>query len=261
MALAASAGCASLALAIFLITAALGKHILEIAGLTVESPLDAVLFSSGLGFAALQLFLGILGLAAGLTVRSVVALLALLAIAGWRGWKSIILLCRESAKDFSILFKTGAAKALGVCIFFFLSLEALLSTAPLTGSDAMHYHFTTPLLEIGRPERPIFWLTHSFFIGLAHELIAMGLVLGGNRLAQLLIFFGGFLTTAALFQMARKWMPPKWALAAALTFLMTPMVFWQVSTAGSPDIWMGFYGVLAALAAGQADTAPTRRWL
>ena len=144
------------------------------------------------------------------------------------------------------------SKTLGLCIFFFLGLEALLSTAPLTGSDAMAYHFTVPLLQIGRPEQPIFWLTTSFYIGLGHELIALGLVLGGDRLALLLIFFGGCLTAAALFQMARKWMPVEWALAAALTFLMTPMVFWQISTAGSPDIWMGFYTVLAALAVGQA---------
>jgi 4-amino-4-deoxy-L-arabinose transferase-like glycosyltransferase len=261
MALAVSAGCAALVLIVFLITAALGNHILEIGGLKADEPLDTILFSSGAGFAILQLLLGILGLMAGLTVRSVMALLILLAIAGWGGWKSVFHLFRESAKDLSGVIKSGAARALGLCIFFFLGLEALLSTAPLTGSDAMHYHFTAPLLEIGRPEQPIFWLAHSFFVGLGHELIALGLVLGGDRLALLLIFFGGCLTAVALFQMARKWMPPEWSLAAALTFLMTPMVFWQISTAGSPDIWMGFYAVMAALAVGQAEGASTRRWL
>jgi hypothetical protein len=261
MALAVSAGCAALVLIIFLIAAALGNHILKIGGLKAEDPLDTILFSSGTGFAILQLLLGILGFVAGLTVRTVLGLLFLLAIAGWSGWKSVFRLCQESAKDLSGVFESGAAKALGLCIFFFLGLEALLSTAPLTGSDAMHYHFTAPLLEIGKPEQPIFWLAHSFFIGLGHELIALGLVLGGDRLALLLIFFGGFLAAAALFQMARKWMPPEWALAAALTFLMTPMVFWQISTAGSPDIWMGFYAVLSALAVGQAGGAFTRRWL
>jgi hypothetical protein len=261
MALAVSAGCAALVLAIFLITAALGNHVLEIGGLKADRPLDTILFSCGAGFAILQLLLGILGFVAGLTVRTVLGLLVLLAIAGWGGWKSLFRLYKESTKDLFGVFESGAAKVMGLCILFFMGLEALLSTAPLTGSDAMHYHFTAPLLEIGRPEQPIFWLAHSFFIGLGHELIALGLVLGGDKLALLLIFFGGFLTTAALFQMARKWMPPVWALAAALTFLMTPMVFWQISTAGSPDIWMGFYAVLAALAVGQAEGASTRRWL
>ena len=261
MALAASAGCVGLVLTIFLITAALGSHVLEIAGLTAEHPLDAVLFSSGAGFAVLQLLLGILGFVVGLTVRSVTVLLVLLAISGGRGWKSLIRMCQESAKDLSGVLDSSAALGLGFCIFFFLGLEVLLSTAPLTGSDAMNYHFTAPLLQIGRPEHPIFWLTTAFFIGLGHELIGLGLVLGGDRLALLLIFFGGCLTAAALFQMARKWMPIEWALAAVVTFLMTPMVFWQVSTAGSPDIWMGFYTALAALAVGQADRTSARRWL
>lgn len=261
MALAVSAGCIALVLTIFLITVVLGSRILEIAGVTAGHRLEAVLFSSGAGFAVLQLLLGIFGFVAGLTVRSVMALLVLLAIAGGRGWKSLFRLCHGFLKDLSDVFVSGTARALGLCIFFFLGLEALLSTAPLTGSDAMNYHFTAPLLQIGRPEQPIFWLTNSFFMGLGHELIALGLVLGGYRLALLLIFFGGCLTAAALFQMASKWMSLEWALAAALTFLMTPIVFWQVSTAGSPDVWMGFYAVLAALAVGQVDRASTPRWL
>jgi hypothetical protein len=89
----------------------------------------------------------------------------------------------------------------------------------------------------------------------------MGLVLGGDKLALLLIFLGGFLTAAALLQFARKLMPVEWALAAVITFLMTPMVFWQISTAGSPDIWMGFYALLAVLAMGQMSEAGNRGWL
>ncbi len=261
MALADSAGCVALVFIIFLIAVALGNHVLEITGLTADNPLDTVLFSSGAGFAILQLLLGILGFVAGFTVRLVVALLVLLAIGGGRGWKTLFRLCRESAKDLSDVFESGVARVLGLSICFFLGLEALLSTAPLTGSDAMQYHFTAPLLQIGRPEQPIFWLTHSFLIGLGHKLIGLGLVLGGDKLALLLIFFSGCLTGAALFQMARKWMPPEWSLATALTFLMTPMVFWQVSTSGSPDIWMCYYVVLAALAVGQVNVASTRRWL
>ena len=247
MALAASAGCAGIVLVIFLITAAFGNRVLEVAGLKADDPLDMILFSSGVGFAVLQVLLGIVGLVAGLTIPSILALLVLLAIAGGRGWKSLFRLCRGTAKDLSGVFQSGVSKALGLFIFFFLGLEALLSTAPLTGSDAMHYHFTAPLLQIGRPEQPIFWLTHAFFMGLGHELIALGLVLGGDRLGLLPDFFRrvfdgcGAGPNGAQMDAARSGLS-----AAALTFLMTPMVFWQISTAGSPDIWMGFYAVLAA---------------
>jgi Dolichyl-phosphate-mannose-protein mannosyltransferase len=261
MALIVSAGCLALVFTIHFITLAFGSRALEFAGLKTDHPIDQVLYSSGAGFAVLQVFLGLLTLVAGLKFWSAILLLVLMALAAGRGWKSAFRLYKECGKDLSEVFASGARRALGVCIFFFLALEALLSTAPLTGSDAMHYHFTAPLLQIGGPEHPIFWLTHAFLVGLGHELIELGLVLAGDKLALLLIFFGGCLTAAALFQLARKWMPLEWALTAALTFLMTPMVFWQVSTAGSPDIWMGFYAVLAALAMGQTAGQSSRHWL
>jgi hypothetical protein len=266
MALAGSAGCLVIVLAMFLIMAAFGNRILDIAGLAGDRPqtltaLDDLLFSSGAGFAALQLFLGILSLVHGLTFRSVVALLVLMTLAGGQGWKSVFRLGTESWTKLSGVFESRAAKVLGVGILFFAGLEALISTSPLTGSDAMHYHFTAPLLQIGRPEQPILWLTHAFLTGLAHELIGMGLVLGGDKLALLLIFFGGFLTAVALLQLARKIMPVEWALSSVLTFLMAPMVFWQISTAGSPDIWMGFYVLLAALAMEHVSESSGRRWL
>jgi len=276
MALAGSAGCLVIVLAIFLIAIAFGSRVLEIARLAEDRPtalkasetnasqltaLDKLLFSSGTGFAVLQLLLGILSLAYGLTLRSVVALLVLMTLAGGRGWKSVFRLGAGSWAEVSGVFESRTAKVLGIGMFFFAGLEALISTAPLTGSDAMHYHFTAPLLQIGRPEQPIFWLTHAFLTGLAHESIGMGLVLGGDKLALLFIFFGGFLTAVALLQMARKLMPAEWAVATVLTFLMAPMVFWQISTAGSPDIWMGFYVLLAVLATEQGSDRSRLPWL
>jgi 4-amino-4-deoxy-L-arabinose transferase-like glycosyltransferase len=261
MALAASADCLALLLILFFITIAFGSRVLEIAGLTTDQPLDYVLFSAGVGFATLQLFLGILAFVIGLTLWSVIALLVLMALAGERGWKTMLGPGKESWKNLTGVFQTSISKAFGICIVFFAGLEALISTAPLTGSDAMHYHFTVPLLQIGKPEQPIFWLTHSFFLGLGHELIGMGLVLGGDRLALLLIFMGGCLTAVALFQLARRLMPIEWALSSVLVFFMTPMVFWQISTAGSPDIWMGFYVLLVTLALTQVSGPPTYRWI
>jgi hypothetical protein len=182
-------------------------------------------------------------------------------IAGGRGWRSVLRLGKESLRDLSEVFGSSTAKLIGICILFFAGLEALLSTAPLTGSDAMHYHFTAPLLQIGKPEQPIFWLTHSFFLGLGHELIGLGLVLGGDKLALLMIFMSGCLTAVALLQLGRRLMPIEWALSAVLTFLMAPMVLWQIGSAGSPDIWMGFYVLLAVLSMAQQAGPPSYRWM
>ncbi|MBZ5659123.1 MAG: hypothetical protein LAO08_01845 [Acidobacteriia bacterium] len=230
-------------------------------GLAAEQPLDEILFSSGIGFAVLQLVAGIISFAAGLTLRSAIALLLIMSVASGRGWKSLPRLGKQSLRDLAEHSGSRIAKLIGIGILFFAALEALLATAPLTGSDAMHYHFTAPLLELGKPEHPIFWLTHSFFLGLGHELIGLGLVLGGDKLALLMIFMCGCLTAAALLQLARRLMPMEWALSAALAFLMAPMVFWQIGTAGAPDIWMGFYVLLAALAMERTSGAVGHRWM
>ena len=261
MALIGSAGCVAILFLIFLVTVAFGSQVLKRMGLAAEQPLDEILFSSGIGFAVLQLVAGIISFAAGLTLRSAIALLLIMSVASGRGWKSLPRLGKQSLRDLAEHSGSRIAKLIGIGILFFAALEALLATAPLTGSDAMHYHFTAPLLELGKPEHPIFWLTHSFFLGLGHELIGLGLVLGGDKLALLMIFMCGCLTAAALLQLARRLMPMEWALSAALAFLMAPMVFWQIGTAGAPDIWMGFYVLLAALAMERTSGAVGHRWM
>jgi hypothetical protein len=261
MALAAALGCFVVVLIGFLIAAAFGNRILDTASLAAQQPLDHLLLSTGIGFALLQLLCGVISWWAGLTARSAAGLLVIMAISGATSAASFFRLLAAIGKDLAGLFRSRAAKLLGIGSLFFLALEFLSASAPLSGSDALHYHFTAPLQEIGRPERPIFWLTHSFFVGLGHELIALGLVLGGDRLALQLIFFAGCLTATALLQLARRLMPPEWALGAVLIFVMTPMVFWQISTAGSPDIWMGFYAVLPILAVEQMLQPAQRRWL
>ena len=261
MALITAAVCMAVVCAILLISVAFGNRILEFAEFVISDPLDNILFSTGIGFAVLQFLLGLLGLATGLTRVKVIILLIVIAAAAGRGWNTLPRLGKESWLNLLAVLASRATKLLAICIGFFLVLEAILSTAPLSGSDAMHYHFTAPLLHLGNPDRPIFWLTHSFLTGLGHELIELGLALGSDRISLLLIFLGGCATAAALFQLARQWMPEGWALAATLIFLATPIVFWQITTAGSPDIWMAFYILLAVLAVSQVAGPGKDRWL
>ncbi len=117
----------------------------------------------------------------------------------------------------------------------------LLALAPVSGSDALHYHFNAPRLQAETPGQPVFAVVNSFFTGQAHLLIGLGFALGSSQISMEFIFLGGCLSAAALFQLSRQWMPRPWAFAVALTFIATPMVFWQMSVAGAPDIWMGFY--------------------
>jgi hypothetical protein len=129
-----------------------------------------------------------------------------------------------------------------------LSLEFLASLAPLTGSDALHYHFTAEQLILGQGFHPVFFLTHSFLCGQGHLLILVGLGLGSEALAMSFIFLGGALAALAVACLAARWVPRIYAMSFALLFLLTPLVFWQICSSGAPDIWMAAFtgaGVLA----------------
>lgn len=126
--------------------------------------------------------------------------------------------------------------------------EGLAAMAPLTGSDALHYHFTAQKCILSDGFHSSWFLSHSFFSGLSHQLILAGLALGSEKLALGWIFLGGAAAALATAQLTRQWVDGPWPWIAALAFLLTPVVFWQTTTAGAPDIWMAFLVPLAVLA-------------
>src|SRR4029077_11831808 len=128
-----------------------------------------------------------------------------------------------------------------------LVLELVASLAPLTGSDALHYHFATEQLILEQGFHPIFFLTHSFLCGQGHLLILLGLGLGSEALAMSFLFLGGALAALSVACLAARWVPRLYAMGFALLFLLTPLVFWQISSSGAPDIWMAAFAGTAVL--------------
>ena len=140
-----------------------------------------------------------------------------------------------------------------------LLVELLASLAPLTGSDALNYHFTTEQLILEQGFHPIFFLTHSFLCGQGHLLILLGLGLGSEALAMSFIFLGGALAALAVACLAARLAPRPYAMGFALLFLLTPLVFWQISSSGSPDIWMAAFTGAAVLVITSTREAATAR--
>jgi hypothetical protein len=105
-------------------------------------------------------------------------------------------------------------------------VEFLTAVAPLTGSDALHYHFTTQELILERGFHPIFSISHSFLCGQSHLLILFGLALGSEKLALGSIFLGGVLTAFSLACLASRWASCLIITAITALFLLTPVVFW-----------------------------------
>jgi len=171
----------------------------------------------------------------------------------WRRAKRFVLESQPSSREERfVLWITGTV----------LLLEFVASLAPLTGSDALHYHFTTEQLILEQGFHPIFFLTHSFLCGQGHLLILLGLALGSEALAMSFIFLGGALAALAVACLAARWVPRLYTISFALLFLLTPLVFWQISASGSPDIWMAaFTGAAVLVISGNWENAAPRHAL
>ena len=245
---------------VLIISAAWGIQVLRWWGFESDSHLESLLFASGFSFASLEIILFVLVLIGRLGFISAVTLLALMGITGGSGWRVFLNHVRRLILALRDSVGMILDRIVVILIALTLSLEAFLAMAPLTGSDAMHYHFTTPLLEQGKALAPIFWLMHSFYVGQAHLLISLGLAFGSDRISLGLVYLGGLLGAAALFAISRQLMPLRSTWITVLVFISAPIVYWQTSTSGSPDIWMTFFVMISALAASRAVQINNDHW-
>jgi hypothetical protein len=153
--------------------------------------------------------------------------------------------------------RTQTDRGLYALLAAVVSIEFLTAIAPLSGSDALHYHFTVPKLILENGFHPIYSLSHSFLCGQGHLLILLGLALGSEKLALAFIFLGGLLTALCLVCLAKRWASGTILPSIVLLFLVTPVIFWQTSSSGAPDVWMAFFVSTAVIVLSQKKMAGT----
>ena len=239
-----------------LAAASLGNLILRILHLEMDTDAQHLLVCAGVGVISIEMLL--FGAEVTQQIRKgcfvVVGLLCVFLLAEF---KSLAPRCSGSLK--TLFSGCRVDRFLLLIIGIVLGVEFLASLAPLTGSDALHYHFTTQKLILEYGFHPNFSLALSFFCGQHHLLILFGLALGSEKLAMGLIFLGGVLTAFSLACLASRWSSPRTALAITLLFLLTPVVFWQISSSGAPDIWMAFFTSAAVIVLCQKKISGTWR--
>src|SRR5271168_2574919 len=219
------------------VATALGHRLLRLCSFEIPSLSEHLLCSAAFGVICIEdcLFLSLLS---GNVRIGVVAVIVVIFLLAFNESKTVSRKLTQVVR--SILNESRPGKTLASFAGLVLLIEGLAAMAPLTGSDALHYHFTASLLILRSGFHPNFFLSHSFFCGQSHLLILMGLALGSSQLAMGLMFLGGFLTAAACACLVNRWTSGVWKWIAVLVFLVTPVVFWQISAAGAPDLWMDF---------------------
>jgi len=236
-----------------LLLAGTGAVVLRLLGIKEERTGEALLYSVALGAIFLELAVS-LGVLAPNHRLGVPIAIAAVALTGLAGLLDVFAASRQAAGKVGSL--TGTPKFLAAALLFVLALQGLASFAPMTGSDALHYHFTVPALIWNQGFHPDWSLVHGFFCGLSHQLILAGIALGSSQLAQGWLFLGGAIGALATLRIAQLWVGGAWPWLSALAFALTPVVFWQTIAAGAPDIWMCAFVPLCVLAILRARENP-----
>ena len=246
--------CAALLISVLLFAGA-GAVLLRVLKVAEQSSLDFLLFAISLGVILLELVASVGELAPNVRTGVHVSVL-LVSVAGVAGLRSVV---TATGKVFERLRTLrGVERVLAALFLLVQTLQMLASLAPITGSDALHYHFTVQSTYLREGFHAPWSLLHGFFCGLSHQLILSGLALGSDGLAQGWLSTGGVIGAFATYRLAKLWCAGAWPWLAALVFALTPVAFWQTTTAGAPDIWMCAFvpvGLLAILKA-QANPKP-----
>jgi hypothetical protein len=243
-----------LAVGLFTIIAtALGHRLLRLSALKFSSDAEHLLCSAALGVICLEMLFFLAQILGHIRVGVISVIVAAL-LFGVTDLPRI--LTRASHIAHATLGESRLEKFLIALTGLVLFVEGFAAMAPLTGSDALHYHFTAPLLVLQSGFHPNFFLSHGFFCGQSHLLILAALALGSDQLAMGLLFLGGALAAAASVCLARQWIDRPWRWSVALVFLLTPVVFWQISSAGAPDLWMAFFATLGVVVISHCKELP-----
>jgi hypothetical protein len=236
-----------------LVAGAFGHRLLRILGLEFTSDSEHLLCSVALGVICIEVLFFLVQLSSHIRL-GVVTILALTLMLGLSDLVAVVR--RISRSSYQVLCGSKLERILVLLAAFVLLLEGFAAMAPLAGSDALHYHFTAPLLTLRSGFHPNFFLSHSFLTGQSHLLILAGLALGSSQLAMGFLFLGGVLAAAAAACIARRWTSRQWSWMVAFVFLLTPVVFWQISLAGAPDLWMAFFVSVGALVISRSQDFP-----
>jgi uncharacterized protein DUF1420 len=235
--------------------AALGILLMRSLRLELESDVENLLVAVAVGLITTEILLFLIQITQHIRLGCLATVALLCGILIWE-WKSVWERLRGTLRH--IVPQSSPHRWLLILVVVVASIEFLSALAPLNGSDALQYHFTVQKQILEQGFYPIFSNSHSFICGQHHLLILLGLALGSEQLAMGFIYLGGVLSAASMACLASRWASPLIVTGFVAIFLLSPIVFWQVTSSGSPDIYMALLVSTAVIVLGQKNSA--NRW-
>ena len=250
---------AAMALALLGAATVAGRRLLEVFRLEVESPLERLTLSAGLGFGLLIPVLMALGPATGFAVWAAGAVLLCGGAARRAGADALAVLRNWSASPQLDHPLAGAATALA---FPFLALVLALALAPALAHDALMMHLPAALHYAAAGElSPLPHLSSSYYAQGGELLMAAAASVAGMAGAQLIqpLFFA--LALAAVTRVAaRAGAPLSARYAGAVAAATLPFLAWTGGVAKN-DMPMALFQALTLLCVLAAGGARQEAWL
>ena len=216
-------------------------------------------FAIGLGLLSYAMLAA--GLLSLLTLPYVLFLQIALLLPGYGQWHMMWQETRPALRPLPRLTGQGWGIAAVFVFFAGVALFGVYAPPTLLEWDSLAYHLADPNLYI-QAHRIYYlpWESHSNFAFTAEMWYMFGLLVRGVPLAKFFHFACGVGTCLAIYAFGRRHLDISIGVWAAITFVSTPIVFWEAGTAYA-DLATTFFATLTLLAAANAVTAKSAPWL
>lgn len=247
---------------ILLLTFALGRKILKLLKVRIDSFLEESIFSIGLGLGGLSyiiLALGFLGLLYTWAANLLILVLALLLVPEI---KEILLKIKGKIQDLSKIQASAWSIFLSSIIAIAILLNLIGALVPPIFFDALTYHLAVPFNYIQHHRIvPIPYNFYSNFPLTIEMIYGVAMLLQSDILAKLINFSMGILIMFAVYTFSRKYFTNnRIALLAATIFYTIPMVGTMSSTAYI-DLGFTLFNILAIFTLIHWFSNNKKRWL
>lgn len=235
---------------------ALGRKILALMGIKLESSLENFVFSFPLGMSVLAymtFFLGIMGLLYKSVLIAALLIIFIILIKDIRSTALMLFNFANSLNIKNIIKKHRSGlnffSVLAAFLFLFAALNFIISFSPPWHYDVAAYHLAVSKIYIR--EHQIIYLPYIFFSNLpplVDSISLMGLLLHSGILSNLFGYSLGIAFLLAIYSFCRRFFNRMVAMLASLIFYSMPMVIGLSSTAHvdvqfALFIFLSFYGL------------------